>query len=60
MIACNKRQDINQQEVISVYCNDKLSLRDCAKKFGCDRSVITRILKENRITIRDLKKILKV
>lgn len=50
----NKRTDIKKEEVIRLYCEEKLSLRTCAKRLECDRTVIKRILLENNKKIRNI------
>ena len=44
-----EKKDIYDTDVIKMYLEDKLSKREIAKKYKCDSSVISGILKENKI-----------
>lgn len=51
----NTRKDIKDSEIVRAYKNGKLSLRATAKKFGCDRSVIKRVLRNKKVVERSLQ-----
>ena len=48
----NKRVDIKRSIVIKLYNEDKLSSIKIAKKLDCSKTVILRILRENKINMR--------
>ena len=44
-----------EKEIINDYVNNSFSMRKLSEKYGCDKCVFARILKENNIHIRDLR-----
>jgi intein-encoded DNA endonuclease-like protein len=52
----SKKLNINTSEVISLYKEMNRTLRQIASIYGCDKSVIGRILKRNGIEIKRHKR----